>query len=147
SPVFGIIAASMPRSPVIALFFCLSGAHAQLPPTYTPTPVDTCFSLSGLRFGAEHGSAASPLPHELTPKLAEGIAACEEAVKTRPEGRLFGGLARLRLLAGDAKGGLEAARKSAELKSATGQVLLGVMYVDGVHLPRDYAAARELFRL
>ena len=115
--------------------------------TYTPTPVNTCFTLASLTIGPDRGSGASPLPHELTPRLPEALAACEQAVKERPtEGRLHARVARMRLLSGDGKGAAEAARKGAELGSSTAQVLLGVMHADGVHVPRDYAAARELFR-
>jgi len=114
---------------------------------YGRTPVHVCFGLGALTFGSDHGGGSSPLAHEVLRRLPEGLAACEQAVKERPEGRLFARLARMRLLSGDGKGALEAARKAVELKSETGQVVLGVMQVDGVHLPRDYASARELFRL
>ncbi len=123
-------------------------AGAQSVP-YKPTPVDICFNLGALRVvGPDYGGGSSPLPHEVLARLPEALAACEQAVKDRPnEGRLFARLARMRLLSGDGRGAAEAARKGAELKSSTAQVVLGVMQVDGVHLPRDYAAARELFRL
>lgn len=126
----------------LALAAPRAGAQA-----YKPTPVDQCFTLASLRIGSDRGSPASPLPHELTPRLDEALAACEQAVKERPtEGRLHARLARMRALAGDAKGALEAARKGAELRSETALTMLGVMHAEGRHLPRDYAAAQDYLR-
>lgn len=142
------------RAGTVVLFMlplCLAAsapAAAQTPIQYVPTPRDLCFTLGSLRVGSDSGSLASPAPHELTPRLAEGIAACETAVAERPqEGRLYARLARLKLLAGDAQGGLDAARKGVEYKSESAQTILGVLLADGKHAPRDYTAARELFRL
>jgi TPR repeat protein len=88
----------------------------------------------------------SPLPHELAEQLAQAQRACEQAVREQPNAaRLHAGLARVRALAGDAGGALEAARRGAELGSPTAQVPLGVMYADGLVVTRDHAAARELF--
>jgi TPR repeat protein len=133
----------------LACVLALAAARAQAQPAGDkPTPFDVCARLASLRIGPERGSAASPLPHELARELGAARAACEQAAQERPnEGRVFALLARVRLLSGDGKGALEAARKGAELRSSNAQVLLGVMHADGVHLPRDHAAALELFRL
>ncbi|TAK84829.1 MAG: hypothetical protein EPO20_13390 [Betaproteobacteria bacterium] len=133
----------------LTLLACAAAAAQAGAQTYKPTPVDVCFNLGALRVvGPDYGGGSSPLPHEVLARLPEALAACEQAVKDRPnEGRLFARLARMRLLSGDGRGAAEAARKGAELKSSTARVVLGMMQVDGVHLPRDYAAAHELFRL
>ena len=62
------------------------------------------------------------------------------------EARLYALLARVRAVAGDHKGALEAARTGAELGSANARVMYGVMLAEGQHVARDYAAAREQFR-
>jgi TPR repeat protein len=73
---------------------------------------------------------------------------CEKTVADHPkEARLYALLARVRAVAGDAKGALEAARTGAELGSPNARVMYGVMLVEGQHVARDYAAAREQFRI
>ena len=110
--------------------------------TYKPTPVDRCFTLGALRIGPERGSPASPLLHELVGQLAEARAACEQAVKDRPnEGRLHFNLARIRALGGDAAGALEAANAGAALKSVNARVLLGVRLAE----QGEHKAAYEVF--
>ncbi len=114
---------------------------------YKPTPAHQCASLASVRIGAERGSGATALAHELAERLGEARSACEQAVKDQPkEARVYGNLARVRALGGDAAGALEAARRGTELGSPTAQVILGVMLAEGEHAPRDYAAAREHFR-
>src|SRR5438034_920602 len=127
---------------VVAFMLALAAPRAEAQ-TYQPTPVNRCDTLAALRIGPERGSGASPLAHELAGELAEARAACEQAVKDQPKAaRLHGYLARVRALAGDAAGALEAARAGAALGSPTAQVILGVMLAEG----GDYAAAREQFR-
>src|SRR5258706_2308538 len=94
---------------------------------YKPTPVDTCFSLGSLRVGPEAGSIASPLPYELLTRLSQGVEACEQAVKERPEGQLYSKLGRMKLLAGDSKGGLEATRRAVDAGSPVARRVLGVL--------------------
>ena len=120
-----------------ALALAAGGAGAQ------QTPDFQCLTLTSTRSGPERGSPLSPLLHELAQRLPEALARCEEGVKIRPkEGRMFGALARVRAMAGDAKGARDAAQIGAELGSSTAQVLLGAMLADG----RDYKAALQLFR-
>ena len=110
------------------------------------TATDQCYNQVAERIGPEQYSGASVPLHELAARSAAAAAICEQAVAEQPaNARLYGRLAQARALAGDGKGALEAARKGAGLRSPAAQVLLGVMLADGVLLPRDYAAARELF--
>ena len=115
---------------------------------YKPTHRDRCFSLGSLRAsGPDGNSAGSPLLHELAPQAAEAVSLCEKTVADHPkEARLYALLARVRAVAGDYKGALEAARTGAELGSPNARVMYGVMLVEGQHVPRDYAAAREQFQ-
>ena len=127
---------------MLALVAPHAGAQA-----YKPTPAQQCGSLASVRIGAERGSAATALAHELAERLASARDACEQAVKDQPrDAWVYGNLARVRALAGDATGALEAARRGTELRSPTAQVILGVMLAEGEHVPRDYAAARDHFR-
>lgn len=79
---------------------------------------------------------------EFMPQLDEALAQCEKAKDIRPnDGWTFAVLAKLRLLAGRKEEGYQAARRSAELGSDEGRVLLGVLSaMQGAH-----AQARELF--
>src|SRR5215208_5016646 len=87
---------------------CAAQALAQ---NYQPTPRDRCFTLGSVQIGPERGSPASPLLHELVPRAAEAVALCEKTVSDHPkEARLYALLARVRAVAGDNKGALEAAR-------------------------------------
>ena len=114
---------------------------------YKPTPRDRCFTLGSVQIGPERGSGASPLLHELVPQAAEAVSLCEKTVSDHPkEARLYALLARVRAVAGDHKGALEAARTGAELGSANARVMYGVMLAEGQHVARDYAAAREQFQ-
>ena len=132
-----------------ALALACAAAHAQsskpAPVEYKPTPAGTCDYLASTRIGPEFSNSGLLL-HELPGKLGEARAACEQAVLDQPaSARLWGQLARVRAVAGDGAGALEAARKGAELGSATAQVILGVLLADGAHVPRDYPRAREHF--
>lgn len=127
----------------LAALLCAGGAHAQQRYEYKPTAANSCDYLASVRFGPDF-SNGGPLPHELILKIGEARTACEQAVKEQPNTpRLWGELARVRAVAGDGPATLEAARKGAELGSATAIVVLGVMYADGILLPRDYPRARE----
>jgi len=126
---------------VLTLAASQAGAQA-----YKPTPVNNCDYLASIRIGPER-SPAGPLPHELVEKIASARDACEQAIIDEPKtARLYGHVARVRALAGDGAGALGAARTGAELGSTTAQVILGVMLAEGQQVPRDYAAARELFQ-
>jgi TPR repeat protein len=132
----------------VTIFLALlpaSPAHAQ---TYKPTPVQECDFLASVPLrGPEGGSVGSPKPHELVLRTAEARAACEQAVKDQPKAaRLYGHLARVRALAGDAAGALEAARQGAGLGSTRSQVILAVLLARGEQAPRDYGTARELLQ-
>jgi len=106
---------------------------------YTPSPRYICSSLVSGRFDSPGGSA---LAHELVARLAEAREACEQTAKDQPgDGWVFASVARVRALTGDADGALEAARRGAELKHPTAQVLLGVMLAQ----KGDYGGAREQF--
>ncbi len=123
------------------LTLAASQAGAQ---AYKPTPAQQCGSLVSPRIGGQGGTA---LAHELAAKIGEARAACEQAVKDQPrDAWVYANLARVRALSGDGAGALEAARKGTELRSATAMVILGVMLAEGEHVPRDYAASRDLFR-
>ena len=114
---------------------------------YKPSARDRCFTLGSVQIGPERGSGASPLLHELAPQAAEAVSLCEKTVADHPkEARLYALLARVRAVAGDHKGALEAARTGAELGSVNARVLYGVMLAEGQHVARDYAAAREQFQ-
>ena len=133
---------------IVALAVALTALNASAQ-SYTPTPRDRCFTLASIRIGGtERGSPASPLLHDLAPQAAEAVKLCEKTVADHPkEARLYALLARVRAVAGDPKGALEAARTGAELGSPNARVLYGAMLVEGRHVARDYAAARELFRI
>jgi TPR repeat protein len=132
-----------------ALALACAAAHSQTakpaPAQYTPTPVNRCDYFAAT-YAAPEFSSVAPLLVDLQAKLPESRAACEQAVRDEPKtARLWGHLARLRAMALDGPGALEAARKGAELGSPTAEVIIGVMYADGVQLERDYPRAREHF--
>jgi len=134
-------------SALAALALACAGARAQTakPATveYKPTPAASCDFLASVRFGPDF-SNGGPLPHELGGQIAEARTACEQAVADQPKSaRHWGELARVRAFAGDGPGALEAARKGAELGSATAELVWAVMLADGVQLPRDYVAAHD----
>ncbi|HEX4926400.1 MAG TPA: hypothetical protein VFV74_00220 [Burkholderiales bacterium] len=108
---------------------------------YKPTPVNRCDFLASPRLGgSEGGSNASPLQHELVPQLGEALAACEQAVKDQPKAvRLYGYLARVRALAGDAEGARAMARRGTEAGSLGAEIILAVFLAKD----RDYGGARE----
>jgi TPR repeat protein len=132
----------------VTIFLALllaSPANAQI---YQRTPVQDCDFLAAVPLrGPEGGSVASPRPHELVSRIAAARAACEQAVKDEPKTpRLYGHLARVRALAGDAAGAFEAARQGAGRGSTRSQVILAVFLAQGARAPRDYGAARELLQ-
>jgi len=135
-----------PTALALAVLAFAASAHGQTTKpaavAYQPTPADRCDYLAAVRYGPDFANGG-PLPHELADQVGEARAACEQAVLDKPTARYWGELARVRAVAGDGPAALEAARKGAELGSATAQVILGVMYADGVVLPRDYPRARE----
>jgi hypothetical protein len=117
--------------------FILAFSAAASAQGYKPTPANTCASLVSPRIGYQGGTA---LAHELAAKLPEARAACEQAVKDQPnDAWTHANLARVRSLSGDKDGALAAARKGAEMRWHTAQVLLGVMLAES----GDYLAARR----
>src|SRR5690349_7253679 len=105
----------MGRWAVLAFIFA-SGALGQ---AYKPTPADRCNYLASVRLGPEF-SNAGPMPQELLEQITEARALCEQAAKDQPKNAgIFGRLARVLALAGDAPAALEAARRGAELGSPT----------------------------
>ncbi|HEU5176849.1 MAG TPA: hypothetical protein VFU24_05300, partial [Burkholderiales bacterium] len=102
---------------------------------YKPSVRDRCFTFGSVQIGPERGSPASPLLHELAPQAAEAVALCEKTVADHPkEARLYALLARVRAVAGDHKGALEAARTGAELGSVNARVLRRNEPLAAVHL-------------
>lgn len=125
-----------PRTlPLLAILLPLA---APAPAQQQETADYRCLSLTILA-GPGHGGTTL---HELAKKLPEATAACEQGVQIRPrEGRMSAALGRVRRMAGDQKGALEAAQRGAALGDHESKLLLGVLQAGS-----DPAAALALFR-
>ncbi|MDB5873407.1 MAG: Sel1 domain protein repeat-containing protein [Ramlibacter sp.] len=129
--------ASRKPLPLLAVLLLLAAA-APAQQQQQETADYQCLSFTMLA-GPGHGGNTL---HQLAQKLPEAIAACEQGVQIRPrEGRMSAALGRVRRMAGDQKGALEAAQRGAAMGDAQAKVLLGVLQAGS-----DPAAALALFR-